>query len=302
MSNTNSYRYRVVDVFTRQPLEGNALAVFPDTAGLDGATMQKIARELNLSETVFISPATRADCAVSVRIFTPMSEMIFAGHPTIGASFVLLDEGIVPKAGERFALEEKIGPVPIRVERGERPLIWLTTPPIHSGRTLDPKLCAQALGLSPDELLGIAPQILSAGNPTLYIALQDQAAVDRAWFDMQGVRLLKLEGEPVCVFVFTPTPAGAYSRMFAPEHGVVEDPATGSSTGPLATYMLQHGLAPRAAGTRFVSEQGTKMGRRSFLHVQLNGEGGADGIEVGGYVTPLVEATMRFYSIQDNVP
>lgn len=295
MNNTNSYRYRVVDVFTRQPLEGNALAVFPDAAGLDGARMQKIARELNLSETVFISQATRADCAAGVRIFTPMSEMIFAGHPTIGASFVLLDEGIVSKDAERFALEEKIGPVPIRVERGERPLIWLTTPPIHAGKIFDPKLCAQALGLGADDLLGIAPQILSAGNPTLYIPLKDQAAVDRAWFDMQGVRTLDLAGDSVCVFVFTPTEAGAYSRMFAPEHGVVEDPATGSSTGPLAAYMLQHGLvAPSADGTRFISEQGTKMGRRSFLHVQLNGEGGANGIEVGGYVTPLVDATMRF--------
>ncbi|HMV48822.1 MAG TPA: PhzF family phenazine biosynthesis protein [Blastocatellia bacterium] len=294
MSKTNAYRYRVVDVFTRQPLEGNALAVFTDAAGLDGATMQKIARELNLSETVFISPATRADCAVSVRIFTPMSEMIFAGHPTIGASFVLLDEGIVPKDSEHFVLEEKIGPVPIRVERGERPLIWLTTPPIHAGKTFEPKLCAQALGLTPDDLLGVVPQIFSAGNPTLYIALKDQAAVDRAWFDMQGVRALDLGGESVCVFVFTPTHAGAYSRMFAPEHGVVEDPATGSATGPLAAYMLQHGLVPSADGTRFISEQGAKMGRRSFLHVQLHGEGGADGIEVGGYVTPLVEATMRF--------
>ncbi len=294
MSKTNSYRYRVVDVFTRQSLEGNALAVFPDAAGLEGATMQKIARELNLSETVFISPATRADCAVSVRIFTPMSEMIFAGHPTIGASFVLLDEDIVPKDSERFVLEEKIGPVPIRVQRGERPLIWLTTPPIHAGRAFEPKLCAQALGLTPDDLLGVMPQIFSAGNPTLYIALKDQAAVDRAWFDMQGVRTLDLGGESVCVFVFTPTQAGAYSRMFAPEHGVVEDPATGSATGPLAAYMLQHSLAPSADGTRFISEQGAKMGRRSFLHVQLHGEGGADGIEVGGYVTPLVDATMRF--------
>lgn len=295
MSNTTTYRYRVVDVFTERPLEGNALAVFPDAEGLDGVTMQKIARELNLSETVFIGPATRPDCAVNVRIFTPVNEMIFAGHPTIGASFVLLDEGIVPKDSERFALEEKVGPVPIRVERGERPLIWLTTPPIRAGQTFDPKLCAKALGLQPDDLLNVAPQLLSAGNPTLYIAAKDQAAVDRAWFDSQGVSILNTrEPEPVCVFVFTPTAAGAYSRMFAPEHGVVEDAATGSSTGPLAAYMLQHSLAPSADGTRFVSEQGTKMGRRSFLHVQIHGEGGADGIEVGGYVTPLVAATMTF--------
>jgi trans-2,3-dihydro-3-hydroxyanthranilate isomerase len=81
--------------------------------------------------------------------------------------------------------------------------------------------------------------------------------------------------------------------MFAPEYGIVEDPATGSATGPLAAYMLSHGLAPGGAGTRFVSEQGTKMGRRSFLHIALRGEQGADGIEVGGYVTPVAEGTLR---------
>jgi trans-2,3-dihydro-3-hydroxyanthranilate isomerase len=99
--------------------------------------------------------------------------------------------------------------------------------------------------------------------------------------------------EPSCVFVFAPTPGGAYSRMFAPEYGIVEDPATGSSTGPLAAFMLQHGLVSGDAGARFVSEQGTKMGRRSILHVQLHGEQGADGIEVGGYVSPVAEATLR---------
>jgi trans-2,3-dihydro-3-hydroxyanthranilate isomerase len=82
--------------------------------------------------------------------------------------------------------------------------------------------------------------------------------------------------------------------MFAPEHGVAEDPATGSSTGPLAVFMLKHGLVARAAGTRFVSEQGTKMQRRSQLHVQLLGDAGRDGIDVGGHVTPLAEGTMKF--------
>src|SRR5581483_88404 len=295
MNSLRSYRYRVVDVFTERPLEGNALAVFPDASGIDGATMQKIARELNLSETTFVGPATRADCAAGVRIFTPTKEMNFAGHPTIGTSFVLLEEGIVPKNSGRFILEEKVGPVPIRVEPGERPLIWLSTPPISWGRTFDRELCAQALGLEPADLLEIAPQLLSAGNPTIFIAARDKEAVDRSWLDLAGMKTLR-DGpeEPMCVFVFTPTPGGAYSRMFAPEYGVVEDPATGSSTGPLAAFMLRHGLVAGAAGTRFVSEQGTKMGRPSILHVQLHGEQGADGIEVGGYVSPVAEATMRF--------
>lgn len=294
MNNLHSYRYRVVDVFTETPLEGNALAVFPDASGIDDATMQKIAKELNLSETTFVSPATRADCAANVRIFTPTKEMVFAGHPTIGTSFVLLDEDVVPKNIERFALEEKVGPVPIRVEPGERPLIWLTTPPISDGRTFDREICARALGLELSDLLEVRPQLLSAGNPTIFIAVKNKETVDRSWLDNQGMALLT-DGreEDACVFVFAPTSAGAYSRMFAPEYGIVEDPATGSSTGPLAAFMLRHGLAPGASGSRFVSEQGVKMGRRSILYIQIHGEQGADGIEVGGYVSPVVEATMK---------
>ena len=295
MTSSRTYQYRVVDVFTDCPLEGNPLAVFPYALGLDDVTMQNIARELNLSETVFIFPAARFGCAARLRIFTPAREMDFAGHPTIGASFVLLDDGIVPKQSEHFVLEENVGPVSIRVEHGGRPLIWLTTPPIQEGPVLDRVLCAGALGLAPEDLLPAAPQRLSAGNPTVFIAVRDKETVDRAWLDMGGVRKLKgTNPEPVCVFVFAVTPEGAYSRMFAPEHGVVEDPATGSSTGPLAAYMLRHNLVSGHAATRFVSEQGTKMGRRSILHVHIRGERGADGIEVGGFVTPLVRAVMQW--------
>jgi trans-2,3-dihydro-3-hydroxyanthranilate isomerase len=287
------YRYRVVDVFTETALEGNPLAVFPDASGIAAGTMQKIARELNLSETVFVVPVTRADCAAHIRIFTSTMEMVFAGHPTIGASFVLLEEGLVSQAAGKFLLEEKVGPVAIRVEPGDHPLIWLKTPLIQFGRTYDRSACARALGLDPADLLDIAPQLASAGNPNIFIAARDKGAVDRAWLDMSGLRSIQPAAEgPVCVFVFAPTAEGAYSRMFAPEHGVIEDPATGSATGPLAAFMLRNGLTPRGKGSRFISEQGTKMGRRSLLHILVHGENGKDGIEVGGYVTPLVEATM----------
>ncbi|HEV2690094.1 MAG TPA: PhzF family phenazine biosynthesis protein [Bryobacteraceae bacterium] len=289
-----SFRYRIVDVFTEQPLEGNPLAVFPDASGIDDPTMQKVAKELNLSETTFVLPPTRPNCLARVRIFTPYREMLFAGHPTIGTSFVLLDEKAAPQGTERFTLDEKVGAVPIRVEQGARPRIWLTTPPIHWGKQYDRAVCAKALALDTADLLDIAPQLLSAGNPNVFIALTDKNAVDRAWIDSSGMATLREPGqEPICIFVFTPTPEGAYSRMFARDHGVIEDPATGSATGPLAAYMMRHHLASTAAGTRFHSEQGTKMGRRSILYVQINGAQGAEGIEVGGYVTPLVDATMR---------
>jgi trans-2,3-dihydro-3-hydroxyanthranilate isomerase len=252
---------------------------------------------LNLSETVFIFPAVRSECAARLRIFTPAREMNFAGHPTVGASFVLLEEGIVPKQSEHFVLEENIGPVPIRVEHGGRPLIWLTTPAIEEGPVLDGALCAGVLGLAPEDLASAAPQCLSAGNPTIFVAVRDKEIVDRAWLDIGGIKKLKgTNPEPVCVFVFAATPERAYSRMFAPEYGIVEDPATGSSTGPLAAFMIRHNLVSSRAATRFVSEQGTKMGRRSILHVHIRGERGAHGIDVGGFVTPLVRAVMKLGS------
>jgi trans-2,3-dihydro-3-hydroxyanthranilate isomerase len=288
-----SFRYRVVDVFTEHALEGNPLAVFPDASGMDDATMQKVAKELNLSESTFVLPPSRPNCLARVRIFTPTREMVFAGHPTIGTSFVLLDEKVAPQNSERFTLDEKVGPVPIRVERGARPRIWLTTPPIQWGKSFDRSTCAKALGLDDGDLLDVTPQLVSAGNPSVFVALKNKNAVDRAWLDSAGLATLKEPGqEAICIFVFTPTPEGAYSRMFAPEHGVMEDPATGSATGPLAAFMMRHNLVSSAAGTRFFSEQGAKMGRRSILYVQINGAEGVDGIDVGGYVTPVVDATM----------
>lgn len=288
-----SYRYRVVDVFTQVPLEGNALAVFPDARGIDDAIMQRIARELNLSETVFIQPAMRADCAAWFRIFTPTREMIFAGHPTVGGSYVLLAEGMVPLGVEHFSVEEKVGPVPIRVEPGERQMIWLTTPAIAFREEYDPKLCARALGLNAEALLPIRPQLVDAGNPTLFVALKSKADVDRCSIDATAFSALRYDRDKAfCIFAFSPTDQGAYSRMFAPEYGIVEDPATGSSTGPLAAFMHRHDLLPKAGGKRLVSEQGTKMGRRSLLYFDISAIDTQDGIPVGGYVTPLVEAVM----------
>jgi trans-2,3-dihydro-3-hydroxyanthranilate isomerase len=297
MTQANSYRYVVVDVFTTDPLAGNPLAVFPDAAEIDQTTMKKIARELNLAETVFVLPATRKDCAARVRIFTPTKEMAFAGHPTVGSGFVLLQEHIVPRDSSNFILEEQVGPVPLRVEAGRRPLIWLQMPPVREEKFYDSSLCARVLGLEPQDLLPTSPQRLSAGNPTVVVAAKDKAAVDRAWLDSAGLKTLKgAENEPFCVFLFALTSEGVYSRMFAPEYGIPEDPASGSCMGPLAVYMMRHDLIPNAGDTRFVNEQGTKMGRRSLLHVEVRGKSAADGIYVGGYVTPIVEAVMTLGS------
>jgi trans-2,3-dihydro-3-hydroxyanthranilate isomerase len=288
-----SYRYRVVDVFTTKPLQGNPLAVFPDSSGLTAETMQKIALELNLSETVFVVPSSRSECVARLRIFTPGKEMDFAGHPTVGAAYILLDEGKVSEGTGNFAVEENVGPIPIHIDAGPVPKLWLVTPPLREDALVDKDTAAELLGLKGSQLLGFSPQILNAGNPTLFIPVVAREAVDCISFDTSGWARFKIEHvSRMCVFAFAPTPEGAYSRMFAPDYGIREDPATGSSTGSLAHYMMKHGMASSKAGTTFFSEQGTKMGRRSILHVRIHGEGGADGIAVGGNVTPVIEGTI----------
>lgn len=291
--------YHIVDVFTTEQFEGNALAVIIDGSQLETKTMQRIAREFNLSETAFIVPGASSGGGTRVRIFTPFAELEFAGHPTIGTAFVLRRLGIVPREAPRFTLDENVGPVNVRVGEGDDPLLWLTTPPIRTVRSFAREDCTAAVGLAPDDLLGDVPcELLTAGNPTIFVPVRDPQTVDRAAVDSAPFHaLVQQAGVPALVFVFTPVASGAYSRLFAPHLGVPEDPATGSATGPLAAFMLAHQLARSDDGSTFVSEQGKKMGRRSLLHVMIHGKNGKTAIEVGGntrhVATGSLDVTLR---------
>lgn len=289
------HHYHVVDVFTKTPLEGNALAVFTDASGMEDATMQRIAREMNLSETTFILPRESNAAATRVRIFTPAAELPFAGHPTIGTAYVMRMLGIVPPVARRFVLNENVGPVPIRVDEGDDPILWLTTPPIQKLAVFPAESCARALSLSPARLVaGVPCEQLSAGSPLIFVAVENAAAVDDARVDSAAFAELVRECDALTsIFVFAATKDGAYSRMFAEQFGIMEDPATGGATGPLAAFMMEHGLVAGADGTRFVSEQGVKMGRRSLLYVFIHGKNGSHGIEVGGNVVPVASGAMR---------
>jgi trans-2,3-dihydro-3-hydroxyanthranilate isomerase len=285
--------YHVVDVFTTTPLEGNALAVFPDASRLNAQTMQSIARELNLPETTFIIPQERRSNDARVRIFTPRSELEFAGHPTIGTAYVLRSTGIVDRNADSLTLIENVGPVAVRVEGDREPLFWLMTPPIEELGTFPRSACAAAISLREDDLLpGIPCEGLSAGNPMLFIPVRDAQTVDRAVVDSGALDELFRSSGPLCTFVFAPHEGGAYSRMFAPHLGVSEDPGTGSATGPLAVFMMRHALVEHADGTRFISQQGTKMQRRSILHVLVHGDYGRRGIEVGGNVRAVAKGAL----------
>ena len=297
-----SYRFVQVDVFTDQIFRGNPLAVFLDGRGLDDGLMQHIAREMNLSETVFLLPPSRPDCAAALRIFTPAREIPFAGHPTIGTAWVLAVHGLSPRGASRFVLEEKIGPIPVELEGDPaRPaFIWMT----HGPAIFDPPLenrrgMATALGLTESDLLSGAPiQSGSTGNPFLFVPLRDRETVDRAALDVRGMLDAMRDQRLVGIFVFAPdadpSAGRVYSRMFAPHtSGIPEDPATGSASGPLGAYLVRHGLVKSASEVRIVSEQGTRMGRQSFLHIRLAMRGEQiQSIEVGGSAVAVLEGEL----------
>ena len=291
------FRFLHVDVFTDTPLEGNPLAVLPHADGLDTPAMQRIAKEFNLSETVFVFPSSRADCAFNARIFTPASELPFAGHPTIGVTYVARREGIVATDLASFSIEERVGPVPVRIDASDPFRAWLTTPPIRFGPTFPAVDVVRALGLEPDDLCADRPvQIVSAGPPFLYVPIRSEAAVDRAIVDARAMRAVCGDAASTGVYVFAVREGGVYSRMFAPENGIVEDPATGSATGPLAAYAIENGFFPDSGAVAFVAEQGTKMGRRSLLYVEVSGTGPARRIDVGGGVVEIAEGTFTLPS------
>lgn len=316
MDLTREFRFVQVDVFTDRVFGGNPLAVVFEAAGLSDVEMQAVAREMNCSETTFLLPPTRPDCAARVRIFTPAREMAFAGHPTIGTAWVLATEKRLPERSLRFNLEEGIGPVEVTLEGAPaRPsFLWMR----HGEARFGPELTARggfarALGLAETDLLAGAPICTgSTGSAFLYVPLRDREAVDRARLDVPALLAAQGEGPNLGVFVFAPDPgpqAGAgrgaaegepsvykvYSRMFAPHtSGIPEDPATGAASGPLGAYLVERGLVTPADTVDIVSEQGTRMGRPSFVRIRIGMTAGRVGeILVGGSVVPVIEGRLR---------
>ena len=290
------YKIHIVDVFTDRPLAGNQLAVVLDAEGIPGDAMQRIAKEMNISETTFVLAAVDSANAARVRIFTPGSELPFAGHPTIGTSWVLYTQGLIPGGALEFRLEEGVGPVPVRAEHGANGLrFWMTHPKVSFGAIVtDRAAAAVALGLSEGDLVADVPiQVASTGVPFIYVALKDAAAVDSAVSEKDRLGKVFTEG----VFLFAAIgPDRLYSRMFSPHVlDIHEDPATGSGSGPLGAFAVRYGLVPRASNVSIVSEQGTKMGRQSFVHIRLAYGPDQDlpvSIEVGGSVVPTLSGEL----------
>ena len=285
---------RIVDVFTSKPLTGNQLAVVLDGRGISSGDMQRIAREMNFPETTFVLPPDHPAHAARVRIFTPVMELPFAGHPTIGTAWVLANEGLVLGGGSEFTLEEAVGPVAVRRVKGND-MVWMTHPALTFGQVLPHAKVAAAVGIKEADVINDIPaQLASTGNPFLFVALKDAAAVDRATPDPLRVRKLLKGTKAHGVFLFaTLGPGRLYSRMFAED--VPEDPATGSAAGPLGAYAVKYQLVKRAPTVEIESEQGTKMGRQGFVFIRLKYGASNDipeKIEVGGSVKPVLSGTL----------
>ena len=260
--------YLRYDVFTETPFTGNPLAVVIDPPALSTEQMQAMARELNLSETVFLDTAGDG-AGVGTRIFTPGSELPFAGHPTVGAAVALADLGLV---ADSVTLLEGVGPVEVTIDGGFARLT--TTQPPQSVETADPEDVIRSLGLElPDLHRTLGVRAWSAGIPITIVTVRDIDTLGRCDVDLAWWRDTMSFGDAPELYVLAPVDPDQRvdarhwrARMFAPGLGIGEDPATGSAAASTCGYLAGH-ASPRRLAEGWVIEQGVEMGRRSRLHV-----------------------------------
>jgi trans-2,3-dihydro-3-hydroxyanthranilate isomerase len=265
-----SLRYVVADVFTDTPLTGNQLAVFTDGRDLDDLTMQRLAKEMNFSETVFVLPAEAGGHA-RIRIFTPVTELPFAGHPVLGSAYVLAG----PLQLGEIQLETGSGVVPVTLEReGARITFGRMRQPIPE---IEPFAEAEAV----QELLGIRSQLpvelYHQGPGFAYFELESKDALAALSPDFAALGRITGYG----ISCLAGSGSSWKTRMFAPTSGVPEDPATGSAAGPLALHLARHGRI--AFGDEIELSQGDEIGRPSRLFARVTGSAeNVETIEVGG--------------------
>jgi trans-2,3-dihydro-3-hydroxyanthranilate isomerase len=279
------FRYVIADVFTEEPLAGNPVAVFTDGRDLSEVDMQAIARETNLSETVFVLPATTDDADVRIRIFTPAVELPFAGHPTLGSAFVL--GGPLQKIVIR--LETGAGVVPVTLDReGAKIVFGRMEQPVPPWQAVeDPAPIFAALGVEGSNLPVVRYDL---GPGHVYIALDSPDAVQRLAPDIGALAAATPDGANC----FAHVDGNRWkTRMFAPNHGVNEDPATGSAAGPLAIHLARHGRIP--FGEQIEISQGAEINRPSTIYATVEGEGDRiDRVEVGGSAVLVARGEFGF--------
>jgi trans-2,3-dihydro-3-hydroxyanthranilate isomerase len=282
--------FYILDVFAEEKYAGNQLAVVRGGADLSEEVLQKIALEMNYSETTFVLSDEETGGGYDVRIFTPGGEVPFAGHPTLGTAYVIRHE-ILAQPVDRIILNLKAGKVPVTF--GD--VIWMRQLAPTFGTTLDPTLTAQVLNLqTPDVDDRFPVQEVSTGLPALIVPLENLDSLQRCKVDWE--RYLELAGPGKNLYVFCPEshangPGDLSARMFANDLGVPEDPATGSAAGCLAGYLVEH----RYLGTDPVNvrvEQGYEIRRPSLLYLQAEREGEETSVHVGGKVQMVARGAL----------
>ena len=296
--------YFTLDVFTDQRFGGNPLAVILDGRGLTTAQMLQVTREFNYSESTFVLPSESADTTKRVRIFTPGGEVPFAGHPTIGTAIALVFAGDVPSDADevRVVLGENIGPVPVTVRLRDGVPTWaqlsVAQMPVEDA-PMDRDEVAALLGLSRSDLMDgerYAPAATSCGLPFLIVPLATRDAVVRTRI-VEEVFARTLRGTRCAmVMVFTTvddTPGvDLHCRVFCPDDGVPEDPATGSANAALGGYLAAR--TPRTGTLRWVSQQGIEMGRPSRLEIEVDKSADViTAVRVGGSAVLMSEGRLR---------
>ena len=274
--------FYIVDVFAEEKYAGNQLAIVRGGAGLPDEGLQKMALEMNYSETAFVLSEEETKGGYDVRIFTPGDEVPFAGHPTLGTAYVIQHE-ILTSPVESVTLKLKAGEIPVTF--GE--VLWMRQLPPTFGAILDPALFTRTLNLETADLDDRSPvQVVSTGLPALIVPLRDLDALRRCKVDWE--RYTEVAGPGKNLYVFCPEshddgPGDLSARMFANDLGVPEDPATGSAAGCLAAYLLEHSyLGTDAVDVRV--EQGYEIGRPSLLYLQAERDGEKIIVNVGGKV------------------
>jgi len=274
-------RYDVVDVFTDRPFAGNPLAVVHGADELSTGQMQAIAREFNLSETTFPLPSL-VGADYFVRIFTPVSEIAFAGHPSIGTAWVLARDGVF---GHGDVVQEcGAGLLPLTVDAAGA-LLTGGAPATHGD--LDPLPMLAAVGLEPSDLDGAAPAgMAGAGADFAFLAVAG-GAVARARPNLAAIASLDVK-LGFALFSFDGARRSAHLRMFAPAFGIPEDPATGSAALALGVFLVWRGVLPASGESAFVVAQGAEIGRPSRLSCTVTAEAGvALRTTVHGTVAPV---------------
>ncbi len=297
------YEFATVDVFTNQRFGGNPLAVFPNARGLTDEQMQKIAREINYSETTFVTPPRDRKNTAEVRIFTPQSELPFAGHPNVGTAWLLAENpgwapGLV--SSDKMIFEERAGPVEAKVRREKSGKVSsctiLAPQKFHQLHSIPRSVVAPCVSLADEQVL-VDAVVASVGIPFALVHVTNLEAVKNAKPNIAAFEYCNehygYPEEPVCIMIYYQSESGVvHARMFGPLAGIYEDPATGSAAAALAGLLASQDQR-MDANIKYEISQGVEMGRPSEIFLEATKVAGEiEAVAIAGRCVAVITGTL----------